>query len=205
MVRSNASQLKTRELPNETHVASPVSVRRVPFARSAKRIPYAFWSNHEDFRRYTGLLLYEDGGSEDRMLGEFMVERRILIVDDLEGVRMMLEDLFREEGYTVHTARNGQEALNLLDRIDVDVVLTDLEMPVVDGWQLAKIVRSRAMGIPLVAMTARGIVSGNGWGDFVAYLNKPFDFKSVLSTIDDAVTLTSPLDSALRHSVQSVL
>jgi CheY-like chemotaxis protein len=112
---------------------------------------------------------------------------RILIVDDLAGIRMMLEHLFREEGYTVFTAGNGRDALDVLDLADVDVILTDLEMPVMDGWQLAQVVRDRTVELPLVAMTARGITSSPIRGDFVAYLDKPFDFKALLATVDDAV------------------
>jgi CheY-like chemotaxis protein len=121
------------------------------------------------------------------MLGESMVDRCILIVDDLAGIRMLLENLFRQEGYTVYTAGNGYEALSLLDRVDVDVVLTDLEMPEMDGWQLAKAVKRRMTGVPLVAMTARGSAGANGWSDFSARLNKPFDFKALLSAVDRAV------------------
>src|SRR5258708_37274398 len=97
------------------------------------------------------------------MLGESKDDRCILIVDDLAGIRMLLENLFRQEGYTVYTAGNGYEALSLLDRVDVDVVLTDLEMPEMDGWQLAKAVKRRATGVPLVAMTGRGSAGGHGW------------------------------------------
>jgi CheY-like chemotaxis protein len=148
-----------------------------------------------------------------------MGECRILIVDDLAGIRMMLENLFREEGYTVFTAENGQEALDVLDRVNVDVILTDLEMPIMDGWQLAKVVRDRTMEIPLVAMTARGITSGPTWDDFVAYLNKPFDLKTLLETVDDAAAtaaapgripvspgdirvLTAPLEFSSRRTAR---
>jgi two-component system chemotaxis sensor kinase CheA len=80
---------------------------------------------------------------------------RILIVDDTQFFRDLVSRLLLENGYAVATADDGAAALELLQRESFDMVVSDLEMPVMDGWMLASHVRqSEALrDIPLVALT----------------------------------------------------
>jgi PAS domain S-box-containing protein len=79
---------------------------------------------------------------------------RILVVDDDLGVCHSLHDLLTQEGCSVITATGGREALALLERHTVDLVLSDVVMPDLDGHQLFLHVRSRWPGLPVVLMTA---------------------------------------------------
>ena len=100
----------------------------------------------------------------------------------------MLWTLFSEEGYEVQVASHGRQALASLDRSPFDVVLTDMSMPVMDGWELARVLKDRGADVPLVVMTAgRTVASAARDVDAAAYIGKPFDVDAVLLTIDRVV------------------
>jgi DNA-binding NtrC family response regulator len=117
-----------------------------------------------------------------------MAKCDILIVDDDETIRSVLLSLFREEGYRVQTAENGRQALEVLDRVDCAVLLTDLKMPIMDGLELARVLRDQEIEIPLVVMTAVGGISPRALEmGAAAYIEKPFDFDSLLETVGEVV------------------
>lgn len=87
------------------------------------------------------------------------VSPRILIVDDEPSVRELLADILQGEGYDVSLAENGNEALELFDARAFEAVFTDLGMPGMSGWELARAIRERSPDIPLAVVT--------GWGDAV--------------------------------------
>lgn len=82
-------------------------------------------------------------------------QKRILAVDDTEFFRELARGYLETEGYTVVTAANGAEALHELDAGQFDLVVSDIEMPVMDGWTLAQTIRQRSDGarLPLLALT----------------------------------------------------
>jgi len=84
---------------------------------------------------------------------------RILVVDDEPSVRELLADVLEGEGYEVSLAADGSEALELFDAKLFDAVFTDLGMPGMSGWELARAIRERNAGIPLAVVT--------GWGEAV--------------------------------------
>jgi PAS domain S-box-containing protein len=90
------------------------------------------------------------GEPHDRVL----VGIRILVVDDDLGVCQSLRDLLSQEGCTVVVATGGREALKRLETATVDLVLSDVVMPDLDGYELFKLVRERHSGVPVVLMTA---------------------------------------------------
>jgi two-component system response regulator (stage 0 sporulation protein F) len=109
---------------------------------------------------------------------------RILIVDDDEGIRVMLADLFGDEGYAVSTAGNGRQALDQVKTRAFDVVLLDMAMPVMDGWQFTRALQEHQIQVPVVAMTAaRSATALAKEVVAAAYLTKPFDIETVLSTV----------------------
>jgi DNA-binding NtrC family response regulator len=114
-----------------------------------------------------------------------LVPTHILIVDDDESIRTVLADLFRGEGYVVHIACGGRQALVALATDPVDVLLTDIAMPGMDGRELARILHERGSQVPLVVMTAaRGLVAAPPDMNAVAFVQKPFDVDFLLETID---------------------
>ena len=105
-------------------------------------------------------------------------ERTILVVDDEANIRKVLGAMLRRQGYGVLTAADGAEALDLLRRVGVDVILTDLRMPKIDGMALLERVGEESPGTPVVVLTAHGTVdtavTAMKLGAF-DYLTKPFD------------------------------
>jgi PAS domain S-box-containing protein len=79
---------------------------------------------------------------------------RILVVDDDLGVCQSLRDLLTQEGCHVIVATGGREALSRLETATVDLVLSDVVMPDLDGYELLKLVREKHAGLPIVLMTA---------------------------------------------------
>ncbi|MGC4118649.1 MAG: response regulator [Myxococcales bacterium] len=82
--------------------------------------------------------------------------RRVLVVDDSATVRDLLCELLCEAGVEVEVACDGRAALAALERSAPDLVLTDLEMPVMDGFELLREVRARLQALPVVLLTTRG-------------------------------------------------
>lgn len=80
----------------------------------------------------------------------------ILVVDDSAVDRIRAEKLLVKEGWHVQTAAGGREALELLNREPADLVLTDMQMPEIDGLQLVEEIRRKHPAIPVILMTAHG-------------------------------------------------
>jgi DNA-binding NtrC family response regulator len=82
----------------------------------------------------------------------------ILVVDDEAGFRALLRDILEEAGHAVTEARDGAEALAFLERGAFDLVLTDRQMPKVDGLELVRRIRARRSPPPVVVLTAHGSI-----------------------------------------------
>ena len=81
----------------------------------------------------------------------------ILVVDDDPGARIFLEELLRQEGYQVILAADGQEALIRLDEMDCDLILMDIQMPVLDGYQTTQRIKARGQQewfVPVIFLTS---------------------------------------------------
>ncbi len=111
----------------------------------------------------------------------------ILVVDDDAAIRDMLETLLEEEGYAVVLARHGQDALELLKTVKPALILLDLMMPVMDGWQfLDNLSRNPALqGLPVVLLSAsRSVGEATKQAQVKAYLPKPFELEKLLLNIE---------------------
>jgi len=83
-------------------------------------------------------------------------KRRILVVDDQESMRSLLKDMLDVIGYEVTLAEGGEEALRLLNTLDFDLVLTDLNMPGMDGTALLRAIKAGKADLPVVIITGYG-------------------------------------------------
>ncbi|MDX1632059.1 MAG: sigma-54 dependent transcriptional regulator [Thermoanaerobaculia bacterium] len=110
----------------------------------------------------------------------------ILIVDDEEVLRDVLTTLVRKEGHTALTARTGEEALTVLDREEIDLVLLDLMLPEMSGMEVLKQIRDSDPDQVVVVITAyssiEGAIEAMREGAF-HYIPKPFKNEEVLHTI----------------------
>lgn len=82
--------------------------------------------------------------------------RSILIVDDQKGVRRLLEELFKREGWDVYAASDGMEAIAQLDQYLPDILLIDMKMPNMNGLEASQIILKKHQNLPVIMMTAYG-------------------------------------------------
>ncbi|HXZ03816.1 MAG TPA: response regulator [Ktedonobacteraceae bacterium] len=113
----------------------------------------------------------------------------ILIIENEVSNRLLIERVLSTRGYRCISASNGLEALDVLDEEIVDLVLTDLSMPVLDGYRTTQLIRERpAMAhVPIVAVTAYALNDENEAAMHIGcneYLTKPFKPRQLLEVVD---------------------
>lgn len=114
------------------------------------------------------------------------VQKRILIVDDDDEIRELLEFDIASSGYFVDTAKDGLEGLNKALNNAYDLILLDVMMPKMNGFDVCKNIRQAKLAIPILMLTAKGTIDDKTSGfDCGAddYLVKPFDIQEVLLRI----------------------
>ena len=118
--------------------------------------------------------------------------RRVLVVDDDPDNLDALSEILEVEGYDVQRARNGREALQRLEQSLPDLVLLDLMMPVMDGWEFA---RSLAPGArpPIIVLSADRNVSAKAKEiGALGWLAKPFELSELLEAVRSVVPVETP-------------
>jgi CheY-like chemotaxis protein len=114
---------------------------------------------------------------------------KILLVDDNAVVRDMLVDLVGSLGYVADAASGGAEALALFDRNRYDIVLTDLLMPGMSGWEVLAGVRQRNPRMPVIIITGTPVVGDpRASQPGIAVLKKPVDVKALDATIKEKLS-----------------
>src|SRR5262245_14850011 len=92
------------------------------------------------------------------VLAVLLEKKQILVVDDEPNLRRVLRAQLERDGYDVHTAEDGEQALALLEDHHIDLVITDLRMPRLDGMELLRRVAAFEDPAPVVMITAHGTV-----------------------------------------------
>jgi len=114
----------------------------------------------------------------------------ILIVDDEKNYLVVLNAFLSGEGYEILTADSAQQALEVMQTTELDLVLTDMKMPVMDGTELLKRIKERVPDLPVVMMTAYGTVEkaveAMQLGAF-NFILKPFQNEALKQIVDNAV------------------
>ncbi|MDG1494138.1 MAG: response regulator [Luminiphilus sp.] len=122
-----------------------------------------------------------------------IMSRHLLLVEDNEVNREMLQRRLQRVGYTLDCAADGQEALDKMRDVKPALVLLDINLPVKDGWTVAKEARSDSdiQDIPIIALTAHAMESdrqqalASGCRD---YATKPIDFPELVIKIENLLT-----------------
>ena len=115
---------------------------------------------------------------------------RVLVVDDEEALRYLLSTELAAEGYEVETAGDGDEAIEAIRQKDYDIVLLDIKMPRVDGFEVLKFIKQNKPEIKVIMLTAYADVKNAiealklGASDFVS---KPYDLEDILTSINRAL------------------
>lgn len=79
----------------------------------------------------------------------------ILVCEDDFAIKTMISTKLKQENYSVHTAQNGQEALNLMEKQQIDLVISDIMMPEMDGYEFVQTLRETKHTLPILMITAK--------------------------------------------------
>ena len=110
----------------------------------------------------------------------------ILIVDDDANTRLLLRAVLEAEKYTVFTAENGEDALCLMDKEHIDLVVLDIMMPKIDGYEFTRILRESENTLPILMISAKQLPADKHKGFLVGtddYMTKPIDEEELILRI----------------------
>ncbi|HHO74808.1 MAG TPA: sigma-54-dependent Fis family transcriptional regulator [Deltaproteobacteria bacterium] len=131
----------------------------------------------------------------------------ILIVDDEESIRFSLKGALEDEGYVTLLAQNGEEALQIVEKQDVDLILLDIWMPGKDGLQILEELKDNGYSVPVIIMTGHGSIDTAvratrlGALDFI---EKPLDLNKIIITLNNTLHLKAleEENALLRKKIQ---
>lgn len=122
-----------------------------------------------------------------------MENKKILIVDDDENICELLRLYLQKDGFNTVVANNGEKAITLVQIEKPDLVLLDIMMPVLDGWQVCREIR-KSSDVPIIMLTAKSETFDKVLGLELGaddYVTKPFDSKEVVARIKAVLRRTN--------------
>jgi two-component system alkaline phosphatase synthesis response regulator PhoP len=122
---------------------------------------------------------------------------KVLIVEDDQAMAVALRDGFEYEGYSVHVARDGAAGLRLASEKDLDLIILDVMLPKISGFDVCKQLRASGASTPIIMLTARGQEIDKVVGLKIGaddYVTKPFSFMELMARVE------ALLRRAHRHS-----
>ena len=123
-----------------------------------------------------------------RFVGEQMNRKMILVVEDEEIERNLVVEVLDTLGYDAVSAENGRKALDIIAEQDIDLILTDIHMPEINGLELLKRVRDNGKDIPVILMTGFDPDEAREFSEkyeAAALLIKPFRLMELKSILED--------------------
>jgi DNA-binding response OmpR family regulator len=114
-----------------------------------------------------------------------MQQHRVLVVDDQPDIVLLVKMVLKSAGYEVLTATNGQQALEIYEQMKPDVIVLDLNLPLVPGWEVCREIKSRS-DTPILIMTGQAPTEGaarNVAQGANVYMVKPFDVDQLVENI----------------------
>ncbi len=124
------------------------------------------------------------------------LSKNILVVEDEPASLECISHFLRKQGYAVREARDGAEAIELIDNSQFDLVLSDIRMPRVDGVALATNILSRVPTIPIILMTAVPFELTRSLGYNVPCLSKPILLDELRTSVQTALARRETLSGA---------
>jgi two-component system, OmpR family, response regulator MprA len=131
------------------------------------------------------------------------MQSRLLVVDDDPDVRDSLKRALGYAGYAVATATNGAEALSSVARSPVDLIILDVLMPMMDGFDTCRALRERGNATPVLVLTARDTVDDRVTGLEAGaddYLVKPFALRELLARVNALLRRAQPSRDVLGYA-----
>ena len=130
------------------------------------------------------------------------IEMNILIIDDEPAILRTIRDHLNARGHRVHTVERGEEGLKVLRREAVDIVITDIKMPGMDGFEVLREVKRTAPGTEVIMVTAHGDIDNavramrEGAFDF---FTKPVKLREITASLDLMTQTICPPPSVWRR------
>ena len=124
------------------------------------------------------------------------MQERILVVDDDKNICELLRLYLEKDGYEVHLANNGDMALKKFNAVEPDLVLLDVMLPNMDGWQVCREIR-KTKNTPIIMITAKSETFDKVLGLELGaddYVTKPFDTKEIVARIKAVLRRTSKIE-----------
>jgi two-component system response regulator (stage 0 sporulation protein F) len=118
-------------------------------------------------------------------------KKKILIVDDQYGIRVLLEEVFRKEGYQTYQAANGKQALALAEQNEPDLVILDMKIPGMDGLEILKRIKVLNREIQVIMITAYGeldLIQEAMKLGALTHFTKPFDIDELRKMVENYLT-----------------
>jgi two-component system response regulator (stage 0 sporulation protein F) len=117
--------------------------------------------------------------------------KTILIVDDQTGIRLLLNEVFKKEGFQTLMAANGPQALKQAEENSPDIVLLDMKIPGMDGIEILKNLKRMRQDIKVIMMTAYGeldVIKESMVSGACCYYTKPFDVFEIRDAVKEMLT-----------------
>lgn len=117
-----------------------------------------------------------------------MEKRKLLIVDDQMGIRILLEEVFESEGYRTFQASNGKLALEIVEKESPEMVLLDMKIPGMDGLEILKRIKTISKDIKVIMMTAYGeldVIKETTELGALMHFTKPFDIDELRVAVNN--------------------
>lgn len=133
---------------------------------------------------------------------------RLLLIDDEEPFRETLAKRLKETGYEVLYIGSGMDALTLLDREKIDIVITDIQMPGLSGLEILSEIRAKHIGVEVIMLTGHGEVSSAVEGMRLGaydYLMKPYEYEYLVVKIQEAYRVKRERDQRLKKAEERSL
>lgn len=135
--------------------------------------------------------------------------KKILVVDDDLTLRRVLQNSLEQRGYQVISVGSGTEALVLFQQDIPDIVLSDVSMPEMDGFEFCRQLRSQPSGklIPFIFLSAKGELDDRIQGHTIgadSYLTKPFEMKELLANIEALIERSRRVHAEIVHLIEQL-
>ncbi|MDF2532238.1 MAG: heme response regulator HssR [Clostridia bacterium] len=131
----------------------------------------------------------------------------ILLVDDNEKIRKLMEIYLKQEGYLVLHAENGERALEVLADINADLIIADIMMPEMDGYELTKALRDASFNMPILMVTAKDTFIDKKMGFGLGaddYMTKPVDMEELVLRVK-ALLRRSKISSDKQITIGNII
>jgi two-component system response regulator ResD len=132
---------------------------------------------------------------------------KVLIVDDEEPLRSLVRLYLEKEGFVVEGAINGREALQKINETEYDIIVLDLMMPILDGWEVCRQIRKDKKDLLIIMLTAKTEVTDKLVGFDIGaddYMNKPFDPRELVARIYALLRRTKKNDTLDEITLRAI-